>query len=116
MGHENRIVFDPFCLDLTGECLWRGSEPIKLRPKAFEVLTYLLGHPGQLVTKDELFKAVWPQTFVGEAVLKVTIRQLRAALDDGSAWDAGRSDFIVLSATDDGRRLLMGAANTSEPG
>lgn len=55
---------------------------IKLRPKAFAVLNHLVGHPGQLVTKEELLNVVWPETFVGEAVLKVTIRQLRDALDD----------------------------------
>jgi len=55
---------------------------IKLRPKAFAVLNHLIGHPGQLVTKEELLNVVWPETFVGEAVLKVTIRQLREALDD----------------------------------
>ena len=55
---------------------------IKLRPKAFAVLSHLVGHAGQLVTKEELLKVVWPETFVGEAVLKVTIRQLREALDD----------------------------------
>src|SRR5262249_41545043 len=40
---ERRIHFDPFALDLSNECLWRGSEAIKLRPKAFAVLQYLLG-------------------------------------------------------------------------
>jgi len=55
---------------------------IKLRPKAFALLNHLVGHPGQLVTKEELLNVVWPETFVGEAVLKVTIRQLRDALDD----------------------------------
>src|SRR6185436_16947332 len=84
MGHENRIDFDPFCLDLAGECVWRGSQAIKLRPKAFAVLDYLISRPGQLVTKEELLAAVWPETFVGEAVLKVTVRQLRDALADDS--------------------------------
>jgi len=79
-----RIFFDPFCLDLASECLWRGSQAIKLRPKAFAVLDYLLGRPGQLVTKEELLNAVWPGTFVGEAVLKVAIRQVREALGDDS--------------------------------
>src|SRR5262249_47335438 len=82
MGNEKRIVFDPFSLDLANECLWRGSEAIKLRPKAFAVLDYLVEHPGQLVTKDELLNAVWPGTFVGEAVLKVVIRQIREVLGD----------------------------------
>lgn len=84
MGNENRIVFDPFCLDRTNECLWRGSQVIKLRPKAFAVLNQLVGRPGQLVTKEELLNTVWPDTFVGDAVLKVAIRQLRDALEDNS--------------------------------
>jgi DNA-binding winged helix-turn-helix (wHTH) protein len=82
MGNEKRIVFDPFSLDLANECLWRGSQAIKLRPKAFAVLDYLIERPGQLVTKEELLNAVWPGTFVGEAVLKVAIRQIREALGD----------------------------------
>ena len=82
MENEKRIVFDPFCLDLANEQLWRGSQAIKLRPKAFAVLDHLLGRPGQLVTKDALLNAVWPETFVSDAVLKVTIRQIREALGD----------------------------------
>jgi len=46
------------------------------------VLNQLVGRSGQLVTKEELLAAVWPETFVGDAVLKVTIRELRGALDD----------------------------------
>src|ERR1041385_28459 len=80
--NDKRIVFDDFSLDLVNECLWKGSEEIKIRPKAFAVLNYLLNRSGQLVTKEELLNAVWPETFVGDAVLKVTVRQLREALDD----------------------------------
>ena len=82
VDREKRIVFEPFVLDLTNECLWRGTRSIKLRPKAFAVLRYLLRRPNQLVTKEEVLKAAWGETFVGEGVLKVTIRQLREALDD----------------------------------
>jgi DNA-binding winged helix-turn-helix (wHTH) protein/predicted ATPase len=79
---DKRIVFEPFCLDTVNECLWLGSKAIKVRPKAFAVLHYLIGRPGQLVTKEELLNSVWSDTFVSDAVLKVTIRQLREALDD----------------------------------
>ena len=79
---DRLIAFDRFSLDLGNECLWRGSEEIKIRPKAFAVLNYLLNRSGQLVTKEELLNAVWPETFVGDAVLKVTVRQLREVLDD----------------------------------
>lgn len=82
LHRENCIVFGPFCLDRSNECLWRGAEVIKLRPKAYAVLNHLVEHSGQLVTKEELLSAVWPQTFVSDAVLKVTVRQLRDALAD----------------------------------
>ena len=82
IANENRIAFDHFSLDLVNECLWRGREPLKIRPKAFALLHYLLQRPGQMVTKDELLNAVWPQTFVGDAVLKVTVQQVREALED----------------------------------
>ena len=82
MGNEKQIIFDSFYLDLANECLWRGAQAIKLRPKAFAVLDYLLRHPGQLVTKEELLTNIWPETYVGDAVLKVVIQQLREALDD----------------------------------
>lgn len=46
------------------------------------MLAYLLAHAGQLATKDELLNAVWPGVFVGEAVLKVAVREIREALGD----------------------------------
>ncbi len=82
MSNQKLLSFDRFRLDLSNECLWEGSQAIKVRPKAFAVLDYLLGRPGQLVTKDELLQAVWPGTFVGDGVLKVVIRQLRDVLGD----------------------------------
>jgi hypothetical protein len=53
VGNEKRIQFDPFCLDVANECLSKGSQAIKLRPKAFAVLDYLLRHPEQLITKED---------------------------------------------------------------
>ena len=82
MSDERCIHFAPFALDLTNECLWKGARAIKLRPKAFAVLEHLLSQPGQLVTKQHLIGAVWHDTFVGDAVLKVAIRQIREALSD----------------------------------
>jgi DNA-binding winged helix-turn-helix (wHTH) protein len=75
-------TFGPFTLDLTNASLWRGEQAIALAPKAFEVLRYLVTHPNRLVTKDELLEAVWPETAVSEAVVRVAIGALRKALDD----------------------------------
>lgn len=82
MPNPRHIHFAPFSLDLVNECLWRGPEAIKLRPKTFAVLEQLVSKPGELVTKGDLIAAVWPDTFVGDAVLKVAIRQIREALSD----------------------------------
>src|SRR5215207_3297155 len=82
MTADREITFGPFRLDKANERLLRDSRPIALRPKAFAVLRYLLERPGQLVTKQQLLDAVWPDTFVGDAVLKDSIRQLREALGD----------------------------------
>src|SRR5689334_20043977 len=80
--NEQRIVFDSFSLDPTNERLWKGSQAIRLRPKAFLLLNHLVLRPGQLITKEELYEAIWPGTFVGDGVLKVLMRQLREALGD----------------------------------
>lgn len=84
------MSFGQFRLDLKNECLWQGARAISLRPKAFAVLKMLVEHHGQLVNKQHLLDSVWPGTFVGDAVLKDNIRQLREALHD----KAGSPRFI----------------------
>ena len=48
-----------------------------LTPKAFGVLELLVARAGQLVTKDEFLDRLWPGVFVGDAVLKVCVREIR---------------------------------------
>src|SRR5262245_14385964 len=108
---KKQIVFDAFRLDQANQCVWKGSQEIRLRPKAFAVLTFLVGRRGHLVTKEELFTAVWPETFVGEAVLKVAIRQIREALGDDPKTPrfietAHRRGYRFISPTVDGERRL----------
>lgn len=76
------LHFPPFRLDLGNERLWCETVEIPLRPKTFAVLRYLLEHAEQLVTKEELFRAVWTDTVVGEDALTGCIRDLRKALGD----------------------------------
>ena len=85
MPASKHVTFGGFRLDRTNECLWKGAQAISLRPKAFAVLKHLIEHAGQLVTKQQLLDTVWPATFVGDAVLKDSIRQLREALVDDAA-------------------------------
>ncbi|WP_089720745.1 AAA family ATPase [Candidatus Entotheonella palauensis] len=74
--------FESFRLDLDGGCLWRDTEMIPLRPKTFAVLVYLVDHAGQLVSKQDLLDAVWPQISVGDSVLKACLHEIRQALGD----------------------------------
>jgi DNA-binding winged helix-turn-helix (wHTH) protein len=74
--------FGPFRLDLMNACLWRSKQRVTLRPKTFEVLVYLVTHAGQLVTKEALFEAIWPETAVGDGVLKTSMNELRKALGE----------------------------------
>lgn len=90
MHAPNEISFGKFRLDLINECLWQGTRAISLRPKAFAVLKLLVESPGILVTKQQVLDRVWPGIFVGDAVLKDSIRQLREALKD----DAGSPVYI----------------------
>jgi hypothetical protein len=80
--HERDLTFPPFRLDLANERLWRGSELLALRPKAFLLLRYLAEHPERLVTQEELLKVVWQHNFVSDGLLRGYIRELRQVLGD----------------------------------
>lgn len=79
---ESCWVFEGFRLDQHDEQLWRGEAVVHLHPKTLAVLGCLVTQAGQLVTKDALLAAVWPETVVSESVVTVAIRQLRRALED----------------------------------
>jgi len=82
MKAEQTTSIFPFRLNTVEQRLWRGSEPIELRRKTFQVLQYLVERTGQLVTKDELRKAVWPDVYVSDTVLKVCIHELRRVFEE----------------------------------
>jgi pimeloyl-ACP methyl ester carboxylesterase/DNA-binding winged helix-turn-helix (wHTH) protein len=75
-------VFGPFRLDPANELLTRDGRAVKLRPKAFAMLSYLVASAGQLVTKQDLLDDLWPDAFIGDAALKTCMREIRQALDD----------------------------------
>jgi DNA-binding winged helix-turn-helix (wHTH) protein/cytochrome c-type biogenesis protein CcmH/NrfG/predicted negative regulator of RcsB-dependent stress response len=77
--------FDSFELDPSKRLLRRDEEPVWLAPKAFDVLAYLVMNPGRVVTKDELLKAVWPDSFVEEGNLAQYISALRKAMGNKSS-------------------------------
>jgi DNA-binding winged helix-turn-helix (wHTH) protein len=79
---NDEVAFGPYRLDRPNALLWRGVERVQIMPKPFDVLSYLVDHPGKLVTKDELMSAVWGSLHVSESSLTVAINALRTALGD----------------------------------
>jgi eukaryotic-like serine/threonine-protein kinase len=82
--HKTRqlYAFGPFRVDADKELLLRDNQAVPLAPKAFQVLLVLIRRQKELVTKDELLKTVWPDTFVEEANLSRNVFLLRKALGE----------------------------------
>jgi eukaryotic-like serine/threonine-protein kinase len=74
--------FGPFRLDPTERVLLREGKLVSLTPKMFDILLFLVQRNGHVVEKDELMRAIWPDTFVEEANLAVNISGLRKALSE----------------------------------
>lgn len=74
--------FGPFRLDPDKELLLREDESVPIAPKAFQILLVLIRHNKQVVTKDDLLKTIWPDTFVEESNLSRNIFLLRKALGE----------------------------------
>lgn len=72
--------FGPFRLDPEKRLLLRDNQPVPLQLKAYETLLMLVRHSEQVVLKDEIMKAVWPDTFVEESNLTQNIFVLRKTL------------------------------------
>jgi DNA-binding winged helix-turn-helix (wHTH) protein len=75
--------FGPYCLNPLERLLTKGGAPVPLSPKAFEVLLFFVRNKGKALSKDELMKAGWGDTFVEEANLTQTISVLRKVLGEG---------------------------------
>ena len=74
--------FGPFRVDPEKEILLRGDEAVALTPKTFQILLVLMRHSKEIVTKEDMLKTVWPDTFVEEANLSRNIFLLRKALGE----------------------------------
>ncbi len=84
MNSDPKFVYEfgPFRMDPDNQVLLREGQPVAVTPKAFETLLVLVRRSREVVTKDELLKAIWPDSFVEEANLNQNIFMLRKALGD----------------------------------
>jgi DNA-binding winged helix-turn-helix (wHTH) protein/Tol biopolymer transport system component len=82
MESKGLLEFGAFRVEPGRRLLLRNGEAVPLPGKAFDILLVLLQRSGETVTKDELMKAVWSDTFVEEGNLSQTVFVLRKALGD----------------------------------
>jgi DNA-binding winged helix-turn-helix (wHTH) protein len=72
--------FGPFRIDLKERVLMRGGQIVPLTPKVFDTLLAIVERRGELVSRQELIRAIWPETHVVEGNLNTNIFMLRRAL------------------------------------
>ena len=78
--------FGRFTVDAREGRLVRDGQPVAITPKAFDALVVLLTRRGQLVTRQQLFDELWPDTYVSDANLTGAIWMVRCALRGSDGW------------------------------
>ena len=104
------LILDEWRVQPSLNRLTRGGTVVRIEPKLMDVLLFLARHAGQVVSKDQIADAVWPELFISESVITRAIAGLRRALED----DARTPRFIETIAKR-GYRLLIPAATAPAP-
>src|SRR5580658_9267056 len=91
MKTEGIFQFGEFQVDVLTRTLRRQDQIVTLNRRAFDVLVYLVQNLGKALTRDELLKNVWPDTFVDENSLAQSVSVLRRALEE----KPGDNSYIV---------------------
>lgn len=94
-------VFGDYVLDIRQQELRCADTPIRLEPRVFDVLAYLVQHRDQVVSKQELFECLWPDQYVGDAALERCIREARQAIGD-----SGRAQHLIKTLHRRGYRFI----------
>lgn len=102
--------FGDFVLDLPRYELRRNGVSVPVEPQVFDVLTQLVKHHHRVVTKIELFDAVWGGRFVGEAALSSRIKAVRRALGDD-----GVSQHVIRTVRGRGYQFVGALRTSDEP-
>jgi DNA-binding winged helix-turn-helix (wHTH) protein/class 3 adenylate cyclase/tetratricopeptide (TPR) repeat protein len=96
-----RYLFGDYALDTSCRELRGTGGRVHLRPKVFDVLSYLITHRHRLVSQQDLLEHFWPQQFVGEATLKSCIKEARR-----SVGDTGKTQRIIETLHGRGYRFV----------
>ena len=76
------VELGPVEVDLAGHRVLRDGREVAMKPKVFELLAFLLRHPGQVVNRDQLLEQVWGYDYPGETrTVDVHVHWLRSAIE-----------------------------------
>src|SRR5947209_7969958 len=99
--NQPQYSFGKFTLDPGRGTVLNAGRQVKLRPKVYDALLYILENRGRLIGKDELIRALWPDAFVTEDSLVQCMVELRRALEDraqGMVKTVPRRGYIFTAA------------------
>ena len=83
---SDQVRLGDVTVDLAGHRLLRDGAPLPVKPKAFELLAFLLRNPGQVFTRDQLLERVWGYDYAGETrTVDVHVHWLRGHIEDDPA-------------------------------
>jgi DNA-binding winged helix-turn-helix (wHTH) protein/TolB-like protein/Tfp pilus assembly protein PilF len=105
------MIVGEWSVDPATNELVRGGDTVRIEPKAMDVLRVLAQRPGEVVTREELFAAVWPGVVVGDEALTQTIIKLRKALGDNA-----RAATYIETISKRGYRLIAPVREGARPG
>jgi predicted ATPase/DNA-binding winged helix-turn-helix (wHTH) protein len=115
---QSTYCFGEFTLDLARGSLFRSGHQVKLRPKVFEALKYLVENSGRLIGKEELARAIWPDSFVTDDSLVQCTVELRRALNDPEQQiirTIPRRGYLFASTVTESNRAISSTLSTGEP-
>jgi two-component system, OmpR family, alkaline phosphatase synthesis response regulator PhoP len=85
-GPPTGVQLGSVTVDLAGHRLLRDGKATPVKPKAFELLAFLLRHPGQVFTRDQLLERVWGYDYAGETrTVDVHVHWLRGRIEEDPA-------------------------------
>lgn len=113
------FLFEDYCLDANRRELKRGSKLIPIGPKVFDLLLFLVRNREQVVTRDDLLKAVWEGRIVSESTLTSHVNAVRKAIGD-----TGKEQRLIRTVSRRGFRFvgeiteeeLPARASVTDPG
>ncbi len=101
-ANENIVTFEGLALDLSQKTCTVDSEQVRLPRKEFELLNMLMSSPGQIFSREEILKAVWPEeVVVVNRVVDVNITRLRGKI--------GRYGKMIVTRSGYGYGFVPGA-------